>query len=315
MDFRHLEYFVEISKENNITRAAERLFVSQSAVNQQLLKLEQELGTQLFVRDRRNWRLTEAGQVYLEGCRKALLIKKDTYRQIADITQSRKGNIKIGLTPNRGLPMFTIIYPKLREKYPEQNVIPLELDAKSQMNAVSHGEIDLGFMVQPSQPDEQQYISVDLGAEEMVVLVPEDNPLCKEIPLDSSNPEHLPTIDISKLANEFFILTQIGSSGTVHRQICDKIFETAGFVPHKLMETSSSLHVVRLAEACHCCAIIPRFYSSTAHSSLRQFVLPEHPGWHLYIIYRRAAYLTSAAKEFIRLAKNYWRVRLIPPQN
>ena len=77
MDFRHLEYFIEMARENNITRAAERLYVSQSAVNQHLLKLEAELGTQLFVRSRRNWRLTEAGEIYLEGCRKAMLIRQE----------------------------------------------------------------------------------------------------------------------------------------------------------------------------------------------------------------------------------------------
>ena len=90
MDFRYLEYFVEIARENNISRAAERLHVSQSAVNQYLLKLEKELNTQLFIRTPRNWQLTKAGEVYLEGCRKALLIRQDTYRQITEIIQSHR---------------------------------------------------------------------------------------------------------------------------------------------------------------------------------------------------------------------------------
>ena len=50
MYFRYLEYFLEIARDNNISKAAERLFVSQSAVNQYLLKLENELGTKLFER-------------------------------------------------------------------------------------------------------------------------------------------------------------------------------------------------------------------------------------------------------------------------
>ena len=52
MDLKQLEYIVEIAKEKNITHAAEKLFISQSALNQQLLKLEKELGTQLFHRSR-----------------------------------------------------------------------------------------------------------------------------------------------------------------------------------------------------------------------------------------------------------------------
>ena len=90
MDFRECEYMVEIAKENNITKAAKNLFISQSALNQQLLKLEKELGTQLFVRSRTDWHPTEAGEAYLQGARKALLIKQDTYKKIYNITHSGK---------------------------------------------------------------------------------------------------------------------------------------------------------------------------------------------------------------------------------
>ena len=62
MDFRQLEYILKIAEENNITRAAEKLYISQSALNQQLLKLERELGCQLFSRSRTDWHLTRAGE-------------------------------------------------------------------------------------------------------------------------------------------------------------------------------------------------------------------------------------------------------------
>ena len=67
MDLRQIEYILKIAEENNITRAAQKLFISQSALNQQLLKLEKELGVQLFHRSRTNWRPTKAGEIYLEG--------------------------------------------------------------------------------------------------------------------------------------------------------------------------------------------------------------------------------------------------------
>ena len=52
MDLRQIQYIVAIAEENNITRAAEKLYITQSALNQQLLKLEKELGVQLFHRSR-----------------------------------------------------------------------------------------------------------------------------------------------------------------------------------------------------------------------------------------------------------------------
>ena len=76
MDTKQIEYILKIAEENNITRAADKLFLTQSALNQQLLKLEKELGTPLFYRSRTNWRPTEAGEVYLRNAREILRLKR-----------------------------------------------------------------------------------------------------------------------------------------------------------------------------------------------------------------------------------------------
>ena len=73
MDLRQIQYIVAIAEENNITRAAEKLYITQSALNQQLLKLEKELGVQLFHRSRTDWHPTEAGEIYLKAAREMLL--------------------------------------------------------------------------------------------------------------------------------------------------------------------------------------------------------------------------------------------------
>ncbi len=78
MDTKQIEYILKIAEENNITKAADKLYITQSALNQQLLKLEKELGTPLFHRSRVNWRPTEAGEVYLRNARQILRLKKDT---------------------------------------------------------------------------------------------------------------------------------------------------------------------------------------------------------------------------------------------
>ena len=72
MDLRQIQYIVAIAEENNITRAAEKLYITQSALNQQLLKLEKELGVQLFHRSRTDWHPTEAGEIYLKAAREML---------------------------------------------------------------------------------------------------------------------------------------------------------------------------------------------------------------------------------------------------
>ena len=85
MDLRQIEYIVQIAEENNITRAAEKLYITQSALNQQLLKLEKELGVPLFHRSRTDWHPTKAGEIYLKTARQMLQMKKDTYYRIHDL--------------------------------------------------------------------------------------------------------------------------------------------------------------------------------------------------------------------------------------
>lgn len=62
MDLKQIEYIVKIAETGSITRAAEQLFITQSALNQQLLKLEQQLGIKLFVRHKHDMTPTSAGR-------------------------------------------------------------------------------------------------------------------------------------------------------------------------------------------------------------------------------------------------------------
>jgi len=307
MDFRICEYIVEIEKEENITRAAKNLFVSQSALNQQLLKLEKELGTQLFFRSRTDWHPTEAGKIYLEGAKKAILIKQETYKQIHDITHAGESELKIGLSPGRGIHMFTAIYPKLHEKFSNLKITPIEMAVYNQKDALANGTIDIGFVTLRND-QRGNYDYAVIGTEEMVVLIPSAHPLCSEI---EPNGDELPIINLKSLEYEPFTLISKKSS---NRQIIDDVFNRNGFIPNILMETNSTASIPSLVETALCCAIIPRYYADTKNPNYRCFVLPSHPTWDLCIASRKGSYLTDASKEFIRLTREYWSKHLIAPQ-
>lgn len=130
MDLKQVEYILKIAEENNITRAAEKLFITQSALNQQLLKLERELDTPLFYRSRTNWRPTEAGEVYIRNAKELLRIRKTTYDQIRDIARTKKGTLTIGITPGRGIALFGSVYPIFHQKYPYITVEPIEQNVR-----------------------------------------------------------------------------------------------------------------------------------------------------------------------------------------
>lgn len=79
MELRQLEYIIAIADQGNISKAAEALFITQSGLNQQLIKLEQELGIQLFYRDKHHLQMTAAGKVYVENAREIINIYSKLY--------------------------------------------------------------------------------------------------------------------------------------------------------------------------------------------------------------------------------------------
>ena len=97
MELRQLEYFQMASRLKNITRAAERLRVSQPNITVAIKKLESELGIQLFDRSQKQLSLTPEGAVFLERVEVALRNIQDAVLEINDYKQLLKGTIKIGI--------------------------------------------------------------------------------------------------------------------------------------------------------------------------------------------------------------------------
>lgn len=299
MDTKQIEYIIKIAEENNITRAAEKLFITQSALNQQLLKLEQELGTQLFHRSRTNWGLTETGKIYLEGAKAIMNIKKETYNRIYDVSEAKKGKLTIGLTPGRGLNMFTDIYPKLHQRFPHLEIFPIEMRVYLQQQAIARGDIDIGFItLAEKERTNDKYVIV--SSEEMIITVPAGHPLAAKA---APPGEPLATLDIHELQYEPFVLMDANST---LRAVCDRIFHDADIIPNILFETNNTRGIVSMVESTLCCGIIPYFYVREPSPKIARFALPDHPSWDMALIYRKNSYLSSGAKEFIHLVQEYW---------
>jgi DNA-binding transcriptional LysR family regulator len=308
VNFKQLEYIVQIADTKNVTKAAENIFLSQSALNQQLLNLEKELGVELFYRSRGNWRLTEAGEIYVASARRCLEIKRDAYAKIADITDKQCSTLTIGLTPGRGITMFTAIYPKLHELYPSIFINPVEINVRNMQEEIAFGNLNIGFMTLPeSQRTDDNYII--LGQEEMVCIIPQDHALSH---LANPSDQPLSTIDINLLKDDFFIL-MFGKS--TNRIVCDEIFKDADFIPNILLETSNTNSIVKMVQSVHCCAIIPEYYAMHRPSNICCFRITKPAFWDLAISYRKNSYLNTALQSFIKLAAEYWNENLFMKKN
>src|SRR5271155_1283153 len=96
MELRHLRYFVVVAEEQNVTRAAERLHVSQPPLSRQIRDLAQELGVSLFRRTAKSLALTEAGKVFLNEARTVLLQVEKAIQTVRTVAAGDRGHLRVG---------------------------------------------------------------------------------------------------------------------------------------------------------------------------------------------------------------------------
>ncbi len=303
MDLHLIENILMISEEKSIARAAEKLFITQSALNQQLQKLESELGTSLFVRTRSDWQPTPAGEIYLQTAKTILALKKDTYSKIHDIAEFDQRHFTIGLIPERGVDMFTSIYPQFHHSFPDIILEPVECNVRTMQKRISRGEIDLGLMtLTRHQRDENTYMH--MAYEEIVLAVPAGHALAEKGSRDIKN---APEIALESFAQDPFIL--IYPASTMY-QLVRELFTYAGFEPKVLFSTSSNISKYRMVDAGVGCALLPAVFALPSEHMVF-FRLPQHPHWEINMCCRKDAYLSKAEKAFLNLCHTYWS-RVLP---
>ncbi|MDO4329622.1 MAG: LysR family transcriptional regulator [Lachnospiraceae bacterium] len=299
METKLIEYIVTIAKHRSISRAAEELYITQSALNQQLLKLEQELGAPIFIRTRNHWELTDVGKLYVQRAQQILWIKSETYNQIQDMAKKWKGTVTIGLTPERGIQMFTSVYPQIHDKYPDMTFQPVETNVDSQIGLLESNAIDIGFQT----INERKYkhlVYEHILTEPFYLCVPKSHPLAYSADL---TPDQYPEIPLSNFQDCLFTLVK-RSSGM--RKVIDRMFAAAGFTPRLLFESTHMRTMQKLTANGQCCSIIPRTYA-VPDSRVVYFSLGPDASWELAAVHAQNHYLNNAAKDFIQVASDYWK--------
>ncbi len=298
MDVRQMEYIIKIAEESCINQAAKKLFITQSALNQQLLKLEKELGVKLFQRSQRYMLLTEAGEIYVKNAKEIIKIKEETYSRIHDLADEIKGKLSIGLLPERGAAIFSSIYPKFYSKYPDLKIIPTEQNVKEQLKCIEKGELDIGLVTVREQHKEgTQFIHI--CKEEFVLVVPRNHPLAH---LGAAYQSSYPTITLDYFKNDSFLLVYHNST---MRDVVDEFFAREGFTPKILIESLRCETLFTIAEQGLGCTILPSSYIK-ASDQVVYFSLPVPNEWEIAVAYRKGSYLTIPEKELIQLIKDYF---------
>lgn len=185
MDIRQLQYFVGIAETGRFSEASRLLFVTQSAISQQIKLLEEELGTQLFVREPHSVTLTESGQELLPLAKKVLRGVTECRDRIADLKGLLCGTLNIGLTYS--------LEPYIRETmldfmshYPKVRVNAYYKSLSDLLRMLKDHEIDIMFSMMPTSPHDFA-TSVPLTEYRLAAIMNKNHPLAKKKTLHFSD--------------------------------------------------------------------------------------------------------------------------------
>lgn len=191
MEIRHLKYFLEVTKDLNMTKAAQRLGVSQPPLSRQIKQLEEELNVLLFDRSSKQLKLTEAGAIFRVKAEQILNNVDETKSAMQKISLYGPQWINIGIVPSTIYGFLPALLRRYKKNHQDIDISLTERMTREQVNALKTGHIDIGFgRVLINEPDLEQYI---VFKERLVVVLPKEHPLAerKQIALKELTQERL----------------------------------------------------------------------------------------------------------------------------
>ncbi len=182
MEFRLLEYFLAVAREQNITAAAESLHISQPALSTQLKALETELGKQLLIRGVKGSRkviLTEEGMILRKRAEEMISLMRRTEEEITGSNETIAGNVFIGTGETETVRLFAQVAKKMQQKYPDIRYHISSGNAEHVLEYLDKGLIDFGLLFTEIDPQKYEAVPVPIK-DTWGVLMRKDSPLAEK---------------------------------------------------------------------------------------------------------------------------------------
>lgn len=310
MNLRQMEYMLTIVETKNISRAAERCYISQSGMSQQLASVERELGVTLFKRVNNELVPTQEGDIYLRYAKEILGLHARALREMEDCANPNKGKIIIGVSPERGNAMIQQVFPVFRRSFPQMQIQIVEnhLEELEQMvcnNLVNISEAS--YTPEIATSISEQVKKIDLYSERIMLIMPRTPYFERKLERLGASEEGS-VVDLREFKEENFVLpTQVRVR---LRSLVDRLFEEAGFVPRVALEISNNASAINYVADGDYVSLVPQSYCYSIFGKTERIfyrVVTQNPYWIRAMIYRKEAKLTEAEKELVRVIKEYHR--------
>jgi len=176
MEIRLLKYFLMTAREENITRAAQLLHVTQPTLSRQLMQLEEELGVQLFHRGNHSIILTEDGMLLKRRAQELVDLADKTVREFSRREEVLNGEIAVGSGELRSMSFLSELLAGFHERYPQVRYEIYSGNADHIKERLEQGTLDMGLLLEPVEIARYEFVRLPVR-ERWGVLVREDSEL------------------------------------------------------------------------------------------------------------------------------------------
>ena len=289
MDLGQLEVFLTVAREGRFSRAAEKLFRTQSAVSQTIHKLEEELGEPLLDRSSRDGLLTDAGRVLQEYAERLLNLRSDAQEALVELRELHKGKLAIAANEFTALYLLPVL-GEFRRLHPMIKIVVQRALGSHIPDDVLRHNSELGVLTY--DPQEPQLCSTVVYLDELIFVVPPTHPLARA-----------QQVSIRQLGAESFVAHIVSSP---YREKVIQAFKRHKTPLHMDIELPTLQAIKRFVAMGNGVALLPEISveNELARGELVRIAVRElRLHRKLRLVYRKSASLSHAARAFLKVAE------------
>ena len=193
MEFRVLQYFLAVAREESITKAATLLHITQPTLSRQLMQMEEELGVKLLIRGKHNIQLTEDGMLLRRRAQEIIDLTEKTQKELMHGEEAVSGEISIGCGETKNMKPLSEMIASFRRKYPDVNFEIYTAIADDVKERLENGVLDMGLLLEPVEISRYHYLRMPLK-EKWYVLMRKDSPLAQKQKITPDDLANVPLI-------------------------------------------------------------------------------------------------------------------------
>jgi len=290
MEISQLEVFLAVAREGGFSRAAEKLYRTQSAVSQAIRKLEIEIGESLFDRSTRDGILTDAGQVLQEYAERLLNLREQAQEALGELRELQKGKLVVGANEFTALYLLRVL-AEFQRLHPAIRIVVQRSLGSRIPDDVRRQNCEFGVLTY--DPQDAELASVVVYSDELIFVVPPQHPLARES-----------RVSIRQLGAESFVAHIVSSP---YREKVIQAFEKYKTPLHMAVELPTLQAIKRFVAMGSGVAFLPEISveDEIARGELVRIPVNElRVHRKLRLIYRKSAALSHAGRAFLKIAES-----------